>query len=145
MPRSSKKYLRHNKSTYRSGLEDKNAAYLKREKVKFTYEILKIQYTEPASNHTYTPDFVITTLSGKSIIVETKGIWTYKDRLKHLLVRQQHPELDIRFVFTRSRSKISKSSKTTYADICNGLGRGKFKGVKWMYADKLTPLTWLEE
>lgn len=136
---------KHCSSTYRSGLEDTNAKLLTKKKVPFTYEVLKIQYTEPASKHTYTPDFVITTKSGKTIIVETKGIWAFKDRLKHLLVRQQHPDLDIRFVFTRSKSKIAKLSKTTYADICNGLGRGKFKGVTWQYADKTIPEDWLNE
>ncbi len=33
------------------------------------------------------------------------------DRQKHLLVRDQHPELDIRFVFSRSAAKINKASK----------------------------------
>ena len=142
MPRPRRKHL---SSTYRSGLEVRNADYLKSTGTKFEYETLKIEYTEPVSNHTYTPDFTITTKSGKTIIIETKGIWDYKDRSKHLLVREQHPELDIRFVFTRSKSKITKLSKTTYADICNGLGRGKFKGVKWKYADKLIPKEWLHE
>ena len=136
---------KHLTSTYRSGLEDKNAEYLKAMGTKFSYETLKLKYTEPASDHTYTPDFLITTKSGKTIIIETKGIWAFKDRLKHLLVREQHPELDIRFVFTRSKSKISKASKTTYANICDGLGRGKFKGMKWIYADKLIPAEWLQE
>lgn len=130
---------------YRSGLEDTNAKLLKKKKVTFTYEVFKIEYIEPASNHIYTPDFVITTKSGKTIIVETKGIWDFKDRLKHLLVRQQYPDLDIRFVFSRSKSRIAKLSKTTYADICNGLGRGEFKGVTWQYADKTIPEDWINE
>ncbi len=145
LPKQKKLIRKHNDSTYRSGLEDTNAKLLTKEKVPFTYEILKIKYVEPSSNHTYTPDFVITTKSGKSIIIETKGIWNSKDRLKHLLIRQQHPDLDIRFVFTRSKSKISKTSKTTYGDICNGLGRGRFKGILWLYADKTIPLNWMEE
>jgi len=136
---------KHLSSTYRSGLEDTNAKLLKKKGVEFTYESIKIPYTEPESQHTYCPDFVITTKSGKTIIIETKGIWAFKDRLKHLLVRQQHPDLDIRFVFTRSKSKIAKLSKTTYADICNGLGRGEFKGVTWCFADKTIPEDWINE
>jgi len=136
---------RHCSSTYRSGLEDNNAKLLKKKKVPFTYEILKIEYIEPASNHIYTPDFVITTKSGKTILIETKGIWIYEDRYKHLLIRQQRPDLDIRFVFTRSKCRIAKTSKTTYADICNGLGRREFKGVTWQYADKTIPSNWLLE
>lgn len=136
---------RHNSKTYRSGLEEKTAKHLEDLGVQFTFESLKIPYQIPVSDHTYTPDFIITTKTGKTIIVETKGIWDCKDRMKHLLIREQHPELDIRFVFTRSKSRISKASQTTYADICEGNWRGKFKGVKWKYADKRIPEDWLNE
>ena len=60
-----------------------------------------------------------------------------EDRRKMRLVKEQNPELDIRFVFTRSSSKINKGSKTTYADWCSRYG---FK-----YADKLIPEEWLNE
>lgn len=105
----------------------------------------KIPYTVPAKHHCYLPDFVVTLPSGRTIIIETKGIWTYDDRYKHLLIKQQLPDLDIRFVFTRSRSRISKRSTTNYADICEGRGRGPFKGVTWKYADKRIPEEWLNE
>jgi len=51
------------------------------------------------------------------------------------LVKEQHPEKDIRFVFSNSRSRISKKSSTTYAMWCEKYG---FK-----YADKHIPLEWL--
>jgi hypothetical protein len=59
------------------------------------------------------------------------------DRQKHLLIKQQHPEYDIRFVFSNSKSKLNKESKTTYADWCNKHG--------FQYADKLIPVDWLKE
>lgn len=138
---------KHNTNTYRSGLEVSVAEELNKLKVVYEFEPKdgKINYTVPSSLHEYTPDFVITTKSGKQIIIETKGIWDYADRYKHLLIRQQHPDLDIRFVFTRSRNRIRKGSRTTYADICEGLGRGPFKNVRWLYADKSIPKEWLEE
>ena len=137
---------KHNRSLYRSGLEETTAKDLKSKGIKFEYETVKIPYTHPATNHTYTPDFVVTTKSGKTIFVETKGIWDSKDRMKHLLIREQHPELDIRFVFTRSKTKISKASSTTYADICEGRAKRKpLKGVTWKYADKSIPEEWLNE
>jgi hypothetical protein len=52
------------------------------------------------------------------------------------LIKQQHPELDIRFVFSNSRSRISKQSKTTYADWCEKNG--------FMFADKSIPKEWLK-
>jgi hypothetical protein len=138
---------RYHKSTYRSGLEDKVAAQLTKKKIPFKYEPLdgKIVYQVPAKECTYTPDFYITTKSGKEIIIESKGIWDYDDRYKHLLIKQQYPHLDIRFVFSRSKSRIRKGSKTTYAEICEGNGRPPFKGVCWPYADKSIPNEWLLE
>ena len=32
------------------------------------------------------------------------------DRKKHLLIKEQHPELDIRFVFSRAGNKLSSKS-----------------------------------
>lgn len=142
---SGSKGHRHNSRLYRSGLEERTAKQLEDLGVSYEFETLVIPYQVPASSHRYTPDFVITTKSGKVIIVETKGIWDAKDRAKHLLIREQHPELDIRFVFDRSKSKISKNSQTTYADVCEGRARGKYKGVTWKYADKRIPEEWLSE
>jgi hypothetical protein len=138
---------KHNQAGYRSGLEVSVTEELNKLGVTFEFEPKdgKIVYEVPASIHTYTPDFVITTKSGKQIIVETKGIWDYADRHKHLLIRQQHPGVDIRFVFSRSKQRIKKGSTTTYADICNGDGRAPFKGIKWLYADKTIPDVWLLE
>ncbi len=138
---------KHNPRLYRSGLEMKVAEELKLAKAVYQYEPKdgKIEYTVPESYHKYTPDFVITNPSGKQFIVETKGLWDSVDRKKHLLIRQQHPELDIRFVFSRSKAKIIKGSNTSYADICNGLGRRPFKDVTWKYADKFIPKKWLKE
>lgn len=132
---------------YKSGLEDDTAKQLKSLGVTFQYEPRegRIKYTVPASDHSYTPDFYITTKSGKVIVIETKGLWTAEDREKHRLIKEQHPGLDLRFVFTRSKAKINKNSKTTYADICEGRGRGPFKGVTWKYADKRIPDEWINE
>lgn len=132
---------------FRSGIEATIAEQLKREKISFSYEPEdgKIPYIIPASKHSYLPDFYIKTRTGKTIIIEVKGIWVYADRLKHLLIRQANPKLDIRFVFSNSRNKIRKGSKTKYCDICNGEGKGIFKGVTWQYSDKLIKKEWFDE
>ena len=117
---------------YRSGLEDKVSDQLKKSGVEFSYETFKIKWTL-LEHKTYTPDFILP----NGIIVETKGRFVTADRKKHLLVREQHPELDIRFVFSNSKAKISKGSKTSYADWCN---KNKFQ-----FADKLIPQEWLDE
>jgi len=119
---------------YRSGLEEAVAKELNDLKVSYGYETIKIGYIKPVSSHTYTPDFV---LLDNGIIIETKGRFTSEDRKKHLLIKQQSPHLDIRFVFSRSATKMSKKSKTTYASWCEKHG---FK-----YADKSIPEEWIEE
>lgn len=117
---------------YRSGLEVKVAKQLEEVGVKAEYETTKIKY-HVEEDHTYTPDFVLP----NGIIVETKGRFVLEDRKKHLLVKSQHPHLDIRFVFTNSKTKIRKGSPTSYADWCSKNG--------FIYADKLIPKEWLNE
>jgi predicted nuclease of restriction endonuclease-like RecB superfamily len=149
MPKKKKKVSRSrrvNKLTYRSGLEDSIGNFLTKQGVKYEYEKEKIKYIIPESSHIYTPDFSFKASDGHTIYIEGKGIWEYSDRYKHLLLKRQYGDrLDIRFIFTRSKSRITKESKTTYADICEGLGRGPFRGVRWRYADKQIPREWLKE
>lgn len=120
---------------YRSGLEEKVAAELtaKGVPVKFEDPDSVIRYTWPQEESKYTPDFRLP----NGIIIETKGRFVTKDRQKHKLIKEQHPDRDIRFVFSNSRQRISKTSKTTYAMWCEKYG---FK-----FADKSIPDEWLRE
>jgi len=122
---------RGRKHGYRSGLEDRISEQLKSLSVPFKYEEFKIKY-EVHENRTYTPDFELP----NGIIIESKGRFVAADRKKHLLVKKQHPELDIRFVFSNSRAKINKGSKTTYGDWCDKHG--------FIYSDKRIPDEWLK-
>lgn len=117
---------------YRSGLESRTAQYLKKHKVKFKYETFKVQWQD-LRFRTYTPDFVLP----NGIIIETKGRFIPSDRVKHLMVKEQHPELDIRFVFSNPNAKLSKGSKSTYGDWCDKYG--------FQYAKEIIPLSWTEE
>ena len=120
------------KHGYRSGLEDKISKQLQKSGVSFEYETLKIQY-EVNETRRYTPDFILP----NGIIIETKGRFVAADRKKHLLIQQQHSELDIRFVFSNSRAKLSKGAKSTYGEWCEKHG--------FLYADKQIPEEWLDE
>lgn len=132
---------------YKSNLERINGKFLEQKGIEFYYEPKegKIEYLLPATKHVYTPDFVIPKQKEGFLFVETKGIWDYNDRLKHAWIKKLYPQLDIRFVFTRSLTKTSKGAKQTYADICEGRGRGVFRGLKWQYANKKIPEEWLNE
>ena len=43
----------------------------------------------------------------------TKGFFDLADRQKHLLVRQQNPDIDIRFLFVNANNKLKKRIKIT--------------------------------
>ena len=99
---------------YRSKFELELAKKLGNNKVKFEYETKKFLYIPKP--RTYTPDFY---LPDTEIYIEAKGHLDKADRVKMALVKEQHKDLDIRFVFMNARNKIYKGSKTTYADWCN--------------------------
>ncbi len=117
---------------YRSGLEHTVSIYLKERNYKFMYEEIKIEW-EDLAYRTYTPDFVL----DNGIMIETKGLFTTADRRKHLAVKKQHPKLDIRFVFTNSRTKLRKGAKSNYGEWCIKHG--------FRYYDRIIPEDWLKE
>ena len=121
------------KTLFRSGLEERLAKQLESLGVSFGYETFTINYLRPAKNSRYTPDFTLP----NGIIIEAKGRFLTKDRQKHLQVKEQYPDIDIRFVFSNPNQRISKISKTTYAKWCETNG---FK-----YAKERIPKEWIAE
>ena len=117
---------------YRSGLEQKVASELKALGIKFSYEPKGwVTYNKPTSR--YKPDFVLP----NGIIVETKGQFLSSDRTKHKLIKEQHPNIDIRFVFSNSKKRLGSKSKTTYGMWCIKYG--------FDYADRSIPSEWIHE
>jgi len=119
---------------YRSGLEVQVADQLAAAGITALYEDpdSRIEYSVDEVRK-YTPDFILP----NGIIIETKGRFVTADRKKHRLVKEQHPNKDIRFVFSRSKERISKTSTTTYGMWCDKHGIP--------YADKFIPVAWLHE
>ncbi|WP_281406790.1 hypothetical protein [Phyllobacterium endophyticum] len=132
---------------FRSGLETANARVLNSAGVSFEYEKHRLFYIVPARVASYKPDFVL----ANGIILETKGLFDAEDRQHHILLKQQHPELVVRFVFSRSAttltavfkkdpttgSKTRRENPITYAKWCETHG--------FEYADKVPPMAWLTE
>ncbi len=118
---------------FRSGLEEQVHREFTQHGVAVKYEdpTRKVRYVVPARPTYYTPDFILP----NGVIVETKGRFVTADRKKHKLIKEQFPNLDIRFVFSNPNQRISKTSRTTYADWCNTHG---FK-----YAAAKRPSEWL--
>lgn len=117
---------------YRSGLEEKLAAQLRAARLPIRYEAVTIEYT-PTKPKRYLPDFILP----NGIVIEGKGYFLSADRSKHLAIRAQHPDLDIRFVFGNAKNRLGTESKTTYAVWADT------KGFLW--AEKFIPLEWIRE
>jgi|DEB0MinimDraft_3_1074331.scaffolds.fasta_scaffold03414_7 hypothetical protein len=118
---------------YSSGFEFTEATRLKALGVTDSrYEAVTITWLD-MQVRTYRPDFVLP----NNIIVETKGRFTAIDRRKHKRIKEQHPELDIRFVFSNSNSKLYKGAKSSYGDWCDKNG--------FPFANETIPEEWLAE
>ena len=105
------------KNKYRSKLEESVAKHLSFTGVPFKYENQKLAY-KVEEVRKYTPDFDL----GNGILLEVKGYFRAADRKKLLLIKAQHPDVDLRLVFQQANNRIHKSSKTTYADWCKKYG-----------------------
>lgn len=120
----------------RSKLEDKFETILKDHGVEYEYEVTKIPYTVPESYHTYTVDWTV--LNGK--LIETKGYLSdYTERRKYVLLKEQHPQLDLRFVFDNP-NKLCGGTKMSHAKWADKYG---FKWCSIKDTDQI--LAWLRE
>ena len=114
-------------SKSKSKFESHFADDLNKKKIIFTYETLSIDYEITC---TYKPDFIL-----NNFIVETKGYFSKEDRRKHLAIKKKRPDLDIRFCFQNSKTKLSKSKNSiSYAKWCTRHG--------FQYCDKFIPDSW---
>jgi hypothetical protein len=118
---------------FRSGLEELIAKAIEELGHEVRFEQDTVHYTKPERRAKYTPDFVLE----NGIVIETKGRFVTADRQKHLLVQDQHPDLDIRFIFSNPNTRISKLSSTTYAMWCDKHG--------FLYTKRHLPRSWLDE
>lgn len=127
--------------SFRSAGELSLAEDLQNRGIPWDYESESFKYTK---EHTYTPDFRLTTKSGKKIWLEYKGStpgWRAgTDRTKILTVLKDHPELDLRIIWHSKRfanAKIRKGSKTSNSEWAakNGIQQ----------AVSVVPSDWIEE
>ena len=116
-------------SKFKSKLEERLATLFATLGVKYEYESEKICYT---IQHHYCPDFILP----NHVYLEAKGYWAPADRRKILAVKKDNPDMDLRMVFKAPYNKISKKSKTTYAQWCDNLG------IPWTSFHEI-PLEWL--
>ena len=131
--RGSHRRNRSRLTKFRNKFETKIGSGLDLKGVPHDYEQRTIEYTQTRK---YKPDFLLESSDGKQMIIEAKGLFEAEDRRKHVDVKKQHPELDIRFVFYADY-KLRKGAKSTYSQWCDK------HGFKYAIGD--IPNSWLEE
>lgn len=99
---------------FASKFENEVSKKLNRIRVKWQYEPIKLDYILEKS---YKPDFVVDPHLPleDTIIIEAKGVLHREDRVKMLAVKEQHPDLDIRFIFQAPHRKVPHL-KCTHAE-----------------------------
>ncbi|MBW6426109.1 endodeoxyribonuclease [Rhizobium sp. XQZ8] len=89
---------------------------------KFQYEAERLSYTVQKK---YLPDWID---AANKRNVEAKGLFTAEDRANHKAIRAQYPDWEVTIIFQKADRKITKTSKSSYADRCDG------NGIKWKQA-----------
>lgn len=117
--------------TFRSKFEAQiyNTAKASRKVLTFEPKNAILNYT---ISYRYQPDFILP----NGILIEAKGHLDVFDRRKMIAVKTCHPELDIRFVFQNSRSRLSRHGKT-YGEWAEKAG--------FPWAEGSIPLEWWKE
>lgn len=85
----------------------------------------------------YSPDFRLP----NGILVEAKGFLTQEDQRKMKLIKAQHPDLDIRFVFQKASGRIH-TRKTAKEKLTNAQWAEKHR---FPFAEGDIPAKWLKE
>ena len=116
-------------SKFRSKLEERVADLLSNLGVSYEYESTIVPYV---IQHNYTPDFLLPS----GVFLECKGYWAPEDRRKIKAVKKQNPDIEILMIFQSPYNRISKSSKTTYAQWCDR------HGIRWSSYQEI-PIDWL--
>jgi hypothetical protein len=124
------------KSPYRSGLEERLAQQLTDAGVTYKFEPDTLPYIMGGKVHGYTPDFRV----ADGIYLEGKGYFKggTKDRHKLMLVKDQHPEVDLRIIFQRENLPVTDDTTLTYGDWAD------LNGFTWAGGGKI-PEHWLAE
>lgn len=118
---------------YKSRLEAKFAAMMKKAGKKAEYEVDKLEFI--TKTH-YLPDWKI----APNVYIETKGYLSSSNRSRLIDFKKQYPHVTICLVFQESQNKIYRNSRTTYAQWAtkNGFPWSDIKDglpVHWWHTD----------
>jgi len=97
--------------------------------VDYEYEAYRLPYVVERK---YLPDFRLPS----GIFIEAKGYFKSADQRKHKLLKQQSPDIEVRFVFQNARGRV-QGSRLSCAAWCEKHG--------FLYAEGKVPKEWIKE
>ena len=115
------------KRTFRSKFEQSVAENLDKVGINYEYEAHRLPFFVVGN---YLPDFRLPS----GVFVEAKGYFKSADQRKHRLLKEQRPDLEVRFVFQNASGRV-QGSKLTCAEWCQKHG--------FLYAESFVPKEWL--
>ena len=127
-----RRHRSNRKGKYKSGLEATTAELMAKANLRAEYEPDTFPYVKQSH---YTPDFKIR----DNVFIETKGEFSPSNRANMLAFREQHPEIEIRFIFGNSNNRLYRGSKTTYKEWADR------HGFKWADIREGLPTDWWKE
>lgn len=131
----------------RSKFEERTAQQITDAGYRYEYEMYAFTYhkrvrsahcndcegTECYQQHIYYPDFY---LPEHGFFIETKGIFSPADRIKMILMKEQHPEEEIKILFQQDKLIKHKRKSTRYTEWAKANGYTSATGS--------IPASWLE-
>jgi 2'-5' RNA ligase len=98
--------------TFKSKFEAEVWKELRKHYKSVQYEPDKHNYIQPEIYRKYIPDFKM----ARNIYIEAKGKLDLATRQKMVWFKESNPHITIIFLFMNANNKITKRSKTTYAE-----------------------------
>ncbi len=99
------------------------------------YEPDKLKFVQPPAQRVYIPDWKI----ADGVYIESKGKFTLDDRKKMAWVKEQYPRYRFYLLFQNAYNRITKRSRTTYAEWAEN------NGFEWGHFPDGIPQHWFEQ
>ena len=139
--RPQRKKIQYQGQTMASESEVSFAKECDRLNIPWMYEPESFDWFMPSKK--YTPDFKIMRGDRTYFYVEYKGFLWQEDKQKMKAIKEQHPDIDIRFVFANSKSPVhgaktrKNGTKQSHAEWAEAHG--------FLWAEGFIPSSWLKK
>ena len=139
-PRKVKKKPQYQGRTFASAAEIKCAKDMEERGIPWEYEPEKWLWNPPPKK--YNVDFKVTRDDGSVLYIEYKGYFRTEDKVKMIAIKKQHPERDVRMIFTHPEKPVEGATKRKDGTKLSNAEWATKNG--YLYAEKVIPDEWLK-